>query len=147
VLARVRRAGALAPLRLRPVDALVPLGLAVQLVAVVPRATTLADDAVDGVVGAKRAVATTTSREVQRARRTAAAGARAARRTGEEAREGATRTARTARSGVKATAKTARSPRGGVKATAKTARTPVKSRPRKTSASKATARKRSTQRS
>ena len=42
VLARVRRAGALAPLRLRPVDALVPLGLAVQLVAVVPRATTLA---------------------------------------------------------------------------------------------------------
>jgi hemerythrin-like domain-containing protein len=110
-------------------------------------ATTLADDAVDGVVGAKRAVATTTSREVQRARRTAAAGAKAAKRTGEEAREGATRTARTARSGVKATAKTARTPRSGAKATAKTARTPVKSRPRKTSASKGAAKKRAAQRS
>jgi hypothetical protein len=43
VLARFRRAGNLvAPLRLRAVDALVPLGLAVQVVGVVPRATALA---------------------------------------------------------------------------------------------------------
>jgi hypothetical protein len=42
VLARFRRAGDLARLRLRPLDALVPLGLAVQVVGVVPRSTALA---------------------------------------------------------------------------------------------------------